>query len=119
MPLPLAGLKPFKNDTLYFISLLSLQSPKTFTGMSSIGFMEAHQKAEVVSFIFIEWKIKAQGDGMSLLRAHSSSEKKGETQCRILAPQGDLCPPKAAQWRALEAPPQPLSRSSTLPSRTP
>lgn len=33
--------------------------------MSSTGFMDAHQKAEVVSFIFTEWEIKAQRDGMT------------------------------------------------------
>lgn len=43
--------------------------------MSSIGFMETHQKAGVVSFIFIEWKIKAQEDRITLLRPHSSSWK--------------------------------------------
>ena len=64
-PLSLAGLEPLKNDTLYFMSLLSLKSPKAFTGMSSIGFMDAHQKVEVVSFIFTEWEIKAQRDGMT------------------------------------------------------
>lgn len=44
MPFPLAGLKPLKKGTLYFISPPSLKSPKTFIGMSSPGFMEDHQK---------------------------------------------------------------------------
>lgn len=97
-PLPLAELEPLKNDTLYFISLLSLKSPKAFTGMSSIGFMDAHQKVEFVSFIFIEWKIKAQRDGMTL-RRDSSSEKKGEIQRRILEPQGGQCQPPSCSVR--------------------
>ena len=66
--------------------------------MSSIGFMDAHQKVEFVSFIFIEWKIKAQRDGMTL-RRDSSSEKKGEIQRRILEPQGGQCQPPSCSVR--------------------
>jgi hypothetical protein len=51
-----------------------------FTGMSSIGFMIAHQKAAIVSFIFIEWKIKVQKDTVTLPRPHSTSKKEWKIQ---------------------------------------
>lgn len=81
--------------------------------MSSIGFMDPHQKVGLLSSIFIEWKIKAQRDGMTL--GETVLLRKREKSREILEPQGGQCQiPQVAQCGALEASQQPLPGSSLL-----